>query len=568
MREPAHSEAIILVRNKLGDLVREENHSGVYQHEYDALSNLSATTFPDGRELKFLRYGTGHLLEMQLSLSGKTLPVTGYQRDRLHRETHRTMGALELETHYDMAGRITHRRCTDNLRDRLVSERRYQWDRADQIIRRMYTDGAPSTPAEKYRQSLWGYDAAGRMTQSLQPEGEERFWYDAADNRTTPEMQPVWNNLLKRLDGVSREYDGFGRMTVRHDTHRRVTQRFSYDDEHRISRVEIDGDAEFTKAEYRYDALGRRTEKQVWRRHARKPERMQYAWSGLQMVGETSDSHPDAAVQYIHTENSYEPLARVDSHGEHADIFWYHTELNGLPDSVTDSNGETVWRGASSAWGRSLRESTPVNWDTPQNLRFQGQYLDRETGLHYNTFRYYDPAGGCYTQMDPIGLLGGLNTYTYVVDPLAWVDPLGLAGCGPGKVTGDFKTIREKFRLARNGDVSAQAEIAYAKYMRSQGNHVHFNTPPNRSISMADFTVNGTQVDTKFLSGIGGNAAKNVNKGVRQVGDNGIVQVIRSSNSKNTLEQFDEFFGGFKPNNPSVRVDVIDQSVLDPFWRF
>ncbi len=133
MVEPENSEAIILARNKLGDLVREENHSGVYQHEYDALSNLSATTFPDGRELKFLRYGTGHLLEMQLSLS--------YQHDRLHPETHRTMGALELETHYDMAGRITQRRCTDNLRDRLVSERRYQWDRADQIIRRMYTDG-------------------------------------------------------------------------------------------------------------------------------------------------------------------------------------------------------------------------------------------------------------------------------------------------------------------------------------------------------------------------------------------------------------------------------------------
>jgi len=388
MREPAHSEAIILARNKLGDLVREENHSGVYQHEYDALSNLSATTFPDGRELKFLRYGTGHLLEMQLSLSGKTLPVTGYQRDRLHRETHRTMGALELETHYDMAG---------------------------------------------------------RMTQSLQPEGEERFWYDAADNRTTPEMQPVWNNLLKRLDGVSREYDGFGRMTVRHDTHRRVTQRFSYDDEHRISRVEIDGDAEFTKAEYRYDALGRRTEKQVWRRHARKPERTQYAWSGLQMVGETSDSHPDAAVQYIYSENSYEPLARVDSHGEHADIFWYHTELNGLPDSVTDSSGDTVWRGASSAWGRSLRESTPVEWDTPQNLRFQGQYLDREMGLHYNTFRYYDPAGGCYTQMDPIGLAGGLNTYTYVVDPLVWVDPWGLDPC--------TVSIQKANRLLDSGEI-------------------------------------------------------------------------------------------------------------------
>ncbi|MDP9769248.1 UNVERIFIED_ORG: hypothetical protein J2S99_002627 [Atlantibacter hermannii] len=68
----------------------------------------------------------------------------------------------------------------------------------------------------------------------------------------------MWSNLLKRLDGVSREYDGFGRMTVRHDT-----QRFSYDDEHRISQVTIEGDAEYTRAEYRYDALGRRTEKQV-----------------------------------------------------------------------------------------------------------------------------------------------------------------------------------------------------------------------------------------------------------------------------------------------------------------
>ena len=64
-----------------------------------------------------------------------------------------------------------------------------------------------------------------------------------------------------------------------------------------------------------------------------------------------------------------------------------------------------------------------------QNLRFQGQYLDRETGLHYNLFRYYDPVGGRFTQVDPIGLAGGLNTYAYVGDPLVWVDPLGWKGC-------------------------------------------------------------------------------------------------------------------------------------------
>ena len=34
-------------------------------------------------------------------------------------------------------------------------------------------------------------------------------------------------------------------------------------------------------------------------------------------------------------------------------------------------------------------EKLAVN-DVEQNLRFQGQYFDDETGLHYNTFRYYD----------------------------------------------------------------------------------------------------------------------------------------------------------------------------------
>jgi len=250
------------------------------------------------------------------------------------------------------------------------------------------------------------------------------------------------------------------------------------------------------------------------RRHARKPARTQYAWSGLQMVGETSDSHPDAAVQYIYTENSYEPLARVDSHGEHADIFWYHTELNGLPDSVTDSNGETVWRGASTAWGRSLRESTPVTWDTPQNLRFQGQYLDRETGLHYNTFRYYDPAGGCYTQMDPIGLAGGLNTYTYVVDPLGWVDPLGLRKSCSGFSSADAaaKAALNKynpmsiFKNREYGGIIYRTKEGYYGYTRARlgkgrtapSMKASLNRMPKDSTVVGQYHTHGDYSDVNF----------------------------------------------------------------------
>ncbi|MGG4610633.1 RHS repeat-associated core domain-containing protein [Providencia sp. Me31A] len=59
-------------------------------------------------------------------------------------------------------------------------------------------------------------------------------------------------------------------------------------------------------------------------------------------------------------------------------------------------------------------------------FRFAGQYEDRETGLYYNRFRYYDKDNGQYISPDPIGLLGGVNPYGYVHNPVGWIDPLGL----------------------------------------------------------------------------------------------------------------------------------------------
>ncbi|WP_206338282.1 RHS repeat-associated core domain-containing protein, partial [Pseudomonas viridiflava] len=44
------------------------------------------------------------------------------------------------------------------------------------------------------------------------------------------------------------------------------------------------------------------------------------------------------------------------------------------------------------------------------NLRFPGQYFDRETNLHYNYYRNYDPQSGRFIESDPIGLAGGINT--------------------------------------------------------------------------------------------------------------------------------------------------------------
>ncbi|PIT55012.1 hypothetical protein BHC49_07240 [Snodgrassella alvi] len=104
---------------------------------------------------------------------------------------------------------------------------------------------------------------------------------------------------------------------------------------------------------------------------------------------------------------------------------YFHTDLNGCPEELTDANGKILWECSFQLWGKRIHEieHEPIE----QNLRYQGQYLDRETGLHYNTFRYYDPDIGRFTQPDPIGLAGGLNLYQYAPNGLTWVDPLGLA---------------------------------------------------------------------------------------------------------------------------------------------
>ena len=59
-----------------------------------------------------------------------------------------------------------------------------------------------------------------------------------------------------------------------------------------------------------------------------------------------------------------------------------------------------------------------------------GQYFDKESGLHYNRHRYYDPESSQYLSSDPIGLAGGLTPQSYVHNPNGWVDPLGLAKSG------------------------------------------------------------------------------------------------------------------------------------------
>ncbi|ELY3774625.1 RHS repeat-associated core domain-containing protein, partial [Cronobacter dublinensis] len=95
-------------------------------------------------------------------------------------------------------------------------------------------------------------------------------------------------------------------------------------------------------------------------------------------------------------------------------------------------------------------ESTPLPTGYHQNLRMQGQYLDRETGLHYNLFRYYDPDCGRFTQHDPIGLAGGINLYQFAPNALGWADPWGLTAVSPKTILFSQDSINIIFEDGRN----------------------------------------------------------------------------------------------------------------------
>ncbi|MCA8277955.1 RHS domain-containing protein, partial [Burkholderia sp. AU30280] len=112
-------------------------------------------------------------------------------------------------------------------------------------------------------------------------------------------------------------------------------------------------------------------------------------------------------------------------------LAYYHCDQIGTPQEVTDEAGEVAWSARYKAWGTALEviSDAASKAGITNPLRFAGQYFDRETGLHYNRYRYYDPSSGRFVSKDPIGLAGGINVYQYAPNPTLWIDPLGLARC-------------------------------------------------------------------------------------------------------------------------------------------
>jgi RHS repeat-associated protein len=116
---------------------------------------------------------------------------------------------------------------------------------------------------------------------------------------------------------------------------------------------------------------------------------------------------------------------------------------------VADAAGTTVWRrDHQEPFGDSPPDDNPSGlgaFEFP--LGFPGQYFDKETGNWQNWMRDYAANLGRFAESDPIGLMGGLNTYAYVYSkPTKKIDPSGLITIpNPSKVSGADRAMMRHF---------------------------------------------------------------------------------------------------------------------------
>ncbi|SCC33735.1 RHS repeat domain-containing protein, partial [Gilliamella intestini] len=194
-------------------------------------------------------------------------------------------------------------------------------------------------------------------------------------------------------------------------------------------------------------------------------------WQDHKLIAECADNDKFWR-SYIYEPDSHRPLAQIlgkAGQSEKLKTYWYQNNYLGTPHRLTDSLGDTVYECEYSAYGEITHEHWPQaeNNIKPINpLRFQGQYFDEETGLHYNLNRYYDPFTGRYITQDPLGILGGLNSYQYAgSDPINWIDSLGLI-----KVENNgFESIARE-GTSGNEFLLANANKQLDEYIASLGN--------------------------------------------------------------------------------------------------
>ncbi len=395
------------------------------QYTYDNASRL-ATEAHNGRSIAIDRNTEGEAVRW--TVAGEAQDLTRNNRGQI---TALNTPAGSYSFNYDSAGQMTSMTYPGGNAS-------MAYNAAGQTSNQLFGDSLGT-------QFSYGYDSNGRLSQRQGEGADWQYGYDAADRLISAnhgadnygyQYDPNGNRLEE-----GQQYDDFNKLLsnqatdYNHDANgNRIRQtdpatgdvtEYGYDALNRLTSAEYypaGADTPAWSASYQYDAFNRRTGKTV---SGTITENTEYLWFGSRLVAEYDSGASSPAKRYRYTNNSFTPIGYSEGNNDYT----VHSDYLDTPKALTDTSGNVVWNTVLSPYGNT-DENTDTDGDGQEiafNLRFPGQYHDRETGLYYNWNRTYDPESGRYVQSDPIGFAGGINTYGYALNnPLKYIDPLGL----------------------------------------------------------------------------------------------------------------------------------------------
>ena len=414
--------------DRFGRVMRKEQtidtRTFTLRYTYTKTNQLSSITYPDGAIVDYVRGPDGNVSEVGVT------PAGGSRAPLVKNVLFNPWGPVASWSYGADTSRYIQRTSDLDYRPKTILDSApgglslgYGYNVAGELID--LKDGLQSTV-----QASYGYDTLGRLALTKQPNGApiETYTYDKTGNRTSLQRGTAtaetytypWNNhRLGSVAGVARGYDAVGNTISIGGTARE----FVYDSSDRLSQVKQNG---VVNARYRYNALGERVA--VENGAGSVLTYTLYDEDG-NWIGDY-DASGAAQQQAIWFDDA--PAGLLVGSGSAQAVMYVESDHLGTPRAVIDPTRNTAiwtWNAKSEAFGND-----PPNQDADLdgtafvfNMRFPGQRFDAASGLVYNYFRDYDPATGRYLQSDPIGLGGGISSYSYVSgSPVQWVDPFGL----------------------------------------------------------------------------------------------------------------------------------------------
>ncbi|MCP9496030.1 MAG: cysteine peptidase family C39 domain-containing protein [Pyrinomonadaceae bacterium MAG19_C2-C3] len=218
------------------------------------------------------------------------------------------------------------------------------------------------------------------------------------------------DNRIETSTGATYTHDGDGNLTAINGANPTT---YSYDVFDRLTQITSPG----YNAQYQYDALGNRITRTV---NGTTTKYIVDPLGSLSLVLAETDDAGGITSYYVY---GLELISKVTPTSQ---SYFYHYDGLGSTIAITNSSGDAANRYAYDPFGNLSGNSTEA---VSNSFRYVGSYgvMDEGNGLLYMRARYYAPNLGRFINKDPIGLIGGLNTYQYGGNnPINFIDPLGL----------------------------------------------------------------------------------------------------------------------------------------------